>query len=83
VICLHDYLYPRQHSKVVLEVFCVISEPWVRDHVSTLLESISVCGQYQALESESQGYRAERYHSAEDVLERAVNDLSMPSKPRA
>jgi hypothetical protein len=52
VICLHDYLHPRQRSKVVLDVFCVISEPWVRDHVSTLLESISVCVQSQALESE-------------------------------
>ena len=50
--CLHDYLHPRQPSKVILDLFCVISEPRVRDHVSTLLESISVCGQSQALESE-------------------------------
>jgi hypothetical protein len=41
--CLHGYLHSLQRSKGGLEVFWFVSEPWVRDHVFILLESIIGC----------------------------------------
>jgi len=38
---LHGYLHSLQLLKGVLKVFWIISEPYVRDDVSILLESIN------------------------------------------